>query len=32
MEPKSGGSGGSIVPFGSEALAEEVVGKFTVLG
>ena len=32
MEPKDGGSGGFIVPFGSKALAEEVVGDFTVLG
>ena len=32
MEPKAGGGGGSIVPYGSEALAEEVVGKFTGLG
>ena len=32
MEPKAGGGGSFIVPFGTEALAEEVVGKFTGLG
>ena len=32
MNPKAGGGGGFIVSFISEALAEEVVGKFTGLG
>ena len=32
MDPKSGGGGGFIVSFVSEALAEEVIGKFTGLG
>ena len=32
MDPKAGGGGGFIVPFGIKALVEEVVGKFTVLG
>ena len=32
MDPKAGGGGGFIVYFGSKALAEEVVGKFTSLG
>ena len=31
MEPKAGGGGGFIVLFGSKALADEVVGKFTRL-
>ena len=32
LKPKAGGGGGFIVSFISEALAEEVVGKFTGLG
>ena len=32
MESKVQGGGGFIVPFGIEALVEEVVGKFTGLG
>ena len=32
MEPKSGGGGSFIAPFGSLALVEEAVGEFTSLG
>ena len=32
VEPKAEGGGGFIVPFGIEALAEEVVGKFSSQG